>query len=72
MTVRVVSKKFAVGCLILIFNYLILVSYAIWIRGYVGESIYVKIFMSVICLVSLSPTLFNIIRDLKRLKNKSN
>ena len=66
------NKKFSVGCLVLIFSYLILVNYAIWIQGYVGESIYVKIFMSVICLISLSPATFNIIHDLKRLKNKSN
>ena len=46
--VRIVNKKFSVGCLVVIFSYLILVNYAIWIQGYVGELIYVKIFCKTI------------------------
>ena len=72
MMVRILNKKFAVGCLVVIFSYLILVNYAIWIQGYVGELTYVKIFISIICLISLCPVTFNIIHDLKQLKNKSN
>lgn len=65
------NKKFTIVGLIIIFIYLIFINSIIWIPGFVEGNTYVKLLMTFISIVLISPAVSIVICALKIAGNKS-